>query len=115
MKNERTFGGRAFDWEMTKASIDAHQHFGPMIVSCEHGDIRPMPNAVVIYDDREKREFKLASPHVPRFEVMDELANAVCEGVAPRHDGRWGRRTLEVCLAMLTSSREDRDVRIAIT
>jgi phthalate 4,5-cis-dihydrodiol dehydrogenase len=31
---------------------------------------------------------------------------------APLHDGRWGLATLEVCLAMLESSRSGRDVRL---
>jgi phthalate 4,5-cis-dihydrodiol dehydrogenase len=47
---------------------------------------------------------------VPRFEVIDELVDAVVHGLDPLHDGAWARSTLEVCLAMLTSAHEDRDV-----
>ena len=39
-----------------------------------------------------------------------ELVDAVVRGRDPLHDGAWARSTLEVCLAMLTSAREDRDV-----
>ena len=49
-------------------------------------------------------------PRVPRVEVIDELYAAVVHGQPPLHDGRWGMATLEVCLAMLASAREGRDV-----
>jgi phthalate 4,5-cis-dihydrodiol dehydrogenase len=42
--------------------------------------------------------------------VIDELYAAVVDGKPPLHDGRWAMATLEVCLAMLQSAREGRDV-----
>lgn len=47
---------------------------------------------------------------MPRFEVFDELVDAVIHGRDPFHDGALAPSTLEVYLAMLTSAREDRDV-----
>jgi phthalate 4,5-cis-dihydrodiol dehydrogenase len=47
---------------------------------------------------------------VPRAEVIDELYDAVVDGGSPLHDGAWATATLEVCLALLTSAREGRDV-----
>jgi phthalate 4,5-cis-dihydrodiol dehydrogenase len=44
--------------------------------------------------------------------VLDEFAVAIAGRIAPLHDGRWGKATLEVCLAMLESSRERREVRL---
>ena len=44
------------------------------------------------------------------MEVIDELCAAVFDGKPPLHDGRWGMATLEVCLAMLESARENRDI-----
>jgi phthalate 4,5-cis-dihydrodiol dehydrogenase len=35
---------------------------------------------------------------------------AVLDGKPPLHDGRWGLATLEICLAMLESARENRDI-----
>jgi phthalate 4,5-cis-dihydrodiol dehydrogenase len=55
----------------------------------------------------------LGKPKVPRAEVIDELAAAVVDGVAPLHDGAWGLATLEACLAMLESSRTGREVALA--
>ena len=87
-----------------------HQHFGPVIVSCERADLRPLPSGVMVYGDRQRAHHPLPAPAVPRFEVIDELVDAVTHGVTPLHDGRWARATLEVCLALLASGREGRDV-----
>jgi phthalate 4,5-cis-dihydrodiol dehydrogenase len=91
-----------------------HPHFGPLIVSCEHADLRPLPDGVMIHaDDRQWLE-PLDPPVVPRQEVIDELVAAIVEGVPPLHDGRWSRATLEVCLAMLRSAREGSEVSLAL-
>jgi phthalate 4,5-cis-dihydrodiol dehydrogenase len=50
---------------------------------------------------------------VPRFEVIDELVDAVLHGAKPLHDGPWARATLEICLALLTSARENREVALS--
>jgi phthalate 4,5-cis-dihydrodiol dehydrogenase len=50
---------------------------------------------------------------VPRAEVIDELYNAVLHSKPPLHDGAWAMATLEVCLAILQSAREGRDVALA--
>jgi phthalate 4,5-cis-dihydrodiol dehydrogenase len=47
---------------------------------------------------------------VPRAEVIDELYAAVMKGRPPLHGGAWALATLEVCLAMLQSALEDREV-----
>ncbi|WP_232316582.1 hypothetical protein [Candidatus Burkholderia verschuerenii] len=44
--------------------------------------------------------------------MIDELFAAVHGGIAPLHDGSWARGTLEICIAMLRSSAEQRDVLI---
>ena len=42
--------------------------------------------------------------------MIDELYDAVVRGIAPLHDGAWAMATLEVCLAMLRSAREGREI-----
>ena len=37
-------------------------------------------------------------------------AQAVVHDRPPTHDGRWGRATMEVCLGLLQSARERREV-----
>jgi phthalate 4,5-cis-dihydrodiol dehydrogenase len=42
--------------------------------------------------------------------VVDELCAISHEGRMPQHGGAWSRATLEVCLALLQSQREGRDI-----
>ncbi len=90
-----------------------HEHFGLLVVSCERGDVRPTPSSVIVYGDDAVRSEILGKPKVPRAEVIDELAAAVVDGVAPLHDGAWGLATLETCLAMLASARSGNEVALA--
>jgi len=90
----------------------AHQHFGTLLVSCEHADLRALPNGVMIYQNGAARLDALAPPDVPRAEVIDELHAAVAKGKEPVHNGAWAMATVEVLLAMLRSARERIDVRL---
>ena len=110
-KNARNYGGAAY--QPAIAENLAHQHFGTITVSCERADLRPMPNGVMIYRDGAARLDPLPPPAVPRAEVIDELYAAVVNGTPPLHDGAWAMATLEVCLAILQSSRESRDIALA--
>lgn len=115
LKAASTYGGPAWKPPVpaeAAAAAAMHQHFGPVIVSCEHGDLRPMPDAVWVYGDSKRERIELSSPAVPRFEVIDELADAVLHGCKPLHDGPWARATLEICLALLRSAREGCDVEL---
>jgi phthalate 4,5-cis-dihydrodiol dehydrogenase len=107
LKNARNYGGPAFK---DPARQEAHQHFGEVIVSCERADLRPLPDGVMIYADSEQRFEPLPPPRVPRVEVIDELCEAALDGRAPLHGGEWAMATLQVCLAMLRSAREGRDI-----
>ena len=90
-----------------------HQQFGTVIVSCEHADLKPTARGVGIYGDAEKRFDVLPPPTVPRGEVIDELYDALVHAQAPLHSGAWAMATLEVCLAILQSAREGRDMLLA--
>jgi phthalate 4,5-cis-dihydrodiol dehydrogenase len=110
-KRARTYGGA--DWKPSSAQALAHQHFGPVIVSCEHADLRPLPNGVMIYQHGAARLDSLPAPIVPRVEVIDELYDAIVHGRRPLHDGAWAMATLEVCLAMLRSAREGVEIMLS--
>jgi len=110
LKNARNYGGSEFA-EPARAAF--HQHFGPIIVSCERADLRPLPYRIEICDDAGRRSIALAPPGIPRVEVIDELYAAVVEGKPPLHDGEWAAATLEICLAILRSSRESKEIFIA--
>ena len=110
-KAARTYGGA--NWTPPAPETLAHQHFGTIIVSCERADLRPLPNGVVIYDESGARLDELPLPAVPRAEVIDELYDAIVNGKPPLHDGAWATATLEVCLAMLASAREGREIALS--
>jgi phthalate 4,5-cis-dihydrodiol dehydrogenase len=106
LKTARNYGGP----EYKEAQPATHQHFGLIVASCDQADLRPLPAGVMIYSDSEQRLEPLPPPEVPRQEVIDELYGAVAEGRAPLHSGEWAMATLEVCLAMLRSTREAREI-----
>lgn len=112
LKSAATYGGPTYERPARVPAL--HQHFGSVLVSCEHADLRPASDGVWIYAHADKRHEPLPPPAVPRFEVIDELFGALRHGRAPLHDGPWARATLEVCLALLRSAREQRDVEIPI-
>jgi len=88
----------------------AHQHFGPIMVCCEHGDLRLTPNGVWVYADTERYFEPVQLTDVPRREVIDEIWATVRDGKPAAHDGAWARATTEVSLAILESARDDIDV-----
>ena len=67
----------------------------------------------MIYQGGAARREPLPPPSVPRREVIDELYGAVVHGRPPLHGGAWAMATTEVCLAILQSAREGRDVALA--
>ena len=89
--------------------------FGVMVVSCERGDLRPTANGVAVYTSEGMREEAIPPGRgVPgRGDVMDELYNAVVNGAPLVHDVRWGKATLEACLAILESSRTRQEVTLS--
>ena len=109
LKSASTYGGPSYVPAINVKSVH-HQHFGPVVVSCDSADLRPIPDGVWIHGDAKRELLPLPSPPVPRYEVIDELHAVLLDGAAPLHDGVWARATLEVCLAILRSAREGRDV-----
>jgi phthalate 4,5-cis-dihydrodiol dehydrogenase len=90
-----------------------HQpHFGLTIATCARGELRASADGVFIYGEDGRREIPL--PEGGRFSgrgnVLDDVAAAIRTGRKPVHDGRWGKATLEVALAIQTSAREGREV-----
>ncbi len=92
------------------AESTTHQHFGPIIISCERGDLRLTPDGVWVYADTARHFEPVPLTNVPRREVIDEIWATLRDGKPAAHDGAWARATTEVSLAILESAREDRDV-----
>jgi phthalate 4,5-cis-dihydrodiol dehydrogenase len=109
LKESRNYGGEA----APAGAAPAHrwsQHFGVLVASCDRADLRPMPNGVAIYDDVARRFDPIPEPAVPRSEVIDELCDAIFHGRPGIHNGEWSLATMEVCLAILQSAREQREI-----
>ncbi len=90
----------------------AHEHFGPVIVSCDHADLRLLPDRVEIHADAACRIEMLPPPDLPRGAVLDAF-HAAIHGAPVVQSGVWGMATLEVCLAILQSGREGREITLA--
>jgi phthalate 4,5-cis-dihydrodiol dehydrogenase len=92
---------------------ETHQpHFGMLVVSCEHGDLRPSADGVLVYADDGLREIALPPAYSDpgRDATIDELHRAVTLGIKPIHDGNFAKGTVETCLAILRSARERREI-----
>ena len=115
LKEQRTYGApaSAAAAALPTAGVRHHHHFGQIIVSCAGADLRPTADGVHVYADRTSRFEALPPPDVPRPEVVDELYRAAVLGEPPVHSGAWGMATLEVCLAILQSAREGREIALA--
>jgi len=114
-KAGRGYGGRdaARGSAQQKNERTWHEHFGVVIASCDRADLRPLPTGVMVYGDDAAHMEALDRPAIPRSTVIDELYAAVVDGVPALHDGRWGMATQEVCLAILRSARDGRDVQMS--
>lgn len=110
VKNARNYGGP--QTAAVRGETESwHQHFGLLIASCQHADLRPMPDGIAVYGDEIRSFIPLPRPQYYRSEVIDEFYDAVVGSIPPAHDGEWGRDTMAACIAMLQSAREGRDIR----
>ncbi len=93
-----------------------HQpHFGVTIATCARGELRGSADGVLVYGVDGRREIALpqGARYCGRGNVLDDLAGAIRTGRRPVHDGRWGKATVEVALAIQASAREGREIRLA--
>ena len=88
---------------------DAMPFFGLHVVSFERGVIRQSPNGLLIYTD-EGCEEVLLPLYLGRAAELIELRDALREDREVFPNGDWGKANLEICLALLQSAREGKDV-----
>jgi phthalate 4,5-cis-dihydrodiol dehydrogenase len=89
-----------------------HEHFGFLVASCETADLRPLPHGIMVYGDETRTLRELPRPEIPRTGAIDELYDSVVRGIPPVHSGEWAMATLEVCLAILRSAAERREIEL---
>ena len=104
------YGGRAFN--PTAEQKWSQPHFGTMIVTCEHADIRQTKDGFKVYgnDGVEDIAIPCSSSRPGRSKVLDELYDGIVHGTPPLHNAEFGRATLEACLAIVESSRSGAEV-----
>ena len=92
---------------------ERHQpFFGLTVVSCEKGDMRQSQDHIQVYGDT-RREIHVSQERVRRRAEIDEMYGCLVEGRPLLHSGRWGQATIEVCAAILRSTRERREIRLS--
>jgi phthalate 4,5-cis-dihydrodiol dehydrogenase len=104
------YGAPAASQSGSEPATEQFQPFyGLTIVSCERGVIRQSPDGLMVYTDAGCEELPVA--HTTRCAPeLTELRDALAEGRGVFPDGHWGKATLEVCLAILDSARQHREL-----
>jgi phthalate 4,5-cis-dihydrodiol dehydrogenase len=109
LRRRRGYGVAKSD-PLPEAGARWHEHFGVIIASCEHADLRPIPQGVLVHSDTDRELRQVERPPIPRHEVLEELYAAVAGRAAPIHSGEWGLASLEACLAILKSAQQRREI-----
>jgi len=99
LKSARTYGSG----DMPKPA-SRHEHFGPVIVSCDRADLRLSPQGVHVYGDTERRFVAAPELLYPRKEVVDAVVAATRDARPPAQTGAWGLASLEICRAILSAA-----------
>jgi phthalate 4,5-cis-dihydrodiol dehydrogenase len=86
---------------------------GILIVSCERGDIRQSQYGLYVHGDDGVKDIPFVGGSTSRRAELEELYNAVVLDRPIRHTGAWGLATLEVCLAVMQSARERREITLS--
>lgn len=108
-KDETRFGGPRARKGLD-APLDKHQFFGLTIVSCERGAIRQLPDGIMVHEAGAWHEIK-SKFHLYAEVELDLMYEAWSKDKPlPRSDGAWGKATTEVCLGVMQSARERREI-----
>ena len=103
---------RARSKDAIPASAPNQPFFGLTVVHCERGAIRQSPDGVYVYDRDGRREIACGTGYRRGAAELMELADALGEGREPFLDAAWGRATLEVCVAILESGAQRRELEL---
>jgi len=110
LKAARNYGGPQY--APAAMSATAFQHFGPVVVSCDKGDIRLTPHGIWVYGPDKVYFDELSAPAYPRKEVIDELFQALRHANPLVHNGEWSRASTEVCLGILQAAKSQQAVKM---
>jgi phthalate 4,5-cis-dihydrodiol dehydrogenase len=90
------------------------EDMGMAIASLDRADVRQSRYGIYVHSDAGKQEIDVVAGRAmgvaQRRAELEELYDAVVMGKPLWHDGRWGMATLEVCLAIMQSARERKEI-----
>ena len=112
LNKDTSRSGMAFEIERGDGDSDKKPRqpfFGLTLVSCEHGALRQSSDGVFIYDEHGRTEVPCPKWDGPLKVELEDFYKSVTEDRPVLHDGKWGKATLEVCLAILQSSQNKRE------
>lgn len=115
LNKDSSRSGVAFDIERgdrDPAKKPRQPFFGLTLVSCERGALRQSAEGIFIYDEQGRSEVPCPDWHGPLKVELEDFYSSVTENRPVAHDGKWGKATLEVCLAILQSSRDQQEYRM---
>jgi phthalate 4,5-cis-dihydrodiol dehydrogenase len=99
----------AFEDSERRQAERKQDFFGLLVVSCERGAIRQSPDGLYVYTEKGREEVVPTARELRAGEIQ-ALVDAVRGGTQSFPDVRWGRATLEMCIAMIESSRERKEI-----
>lgn len=118
-KEQGRYGAENTDprlWELWGYSgpeeIRHQPFFGLTLLSCERGAIRQSRNGLLVYNENGVEEVSLDKELRGRAAELMDLYNGVVHGKPIFHDGRWGKATLEICLAIIESARRGQEIQL---
>ncbi|NIO11091.1 MAG: Gfo/Idh/MocA family oxidoreductase [Deltaproteobacteria bacterium] len=83
---------------------------GIVVATCERGDIRYSARGVYVYDDQGIKEVPVERRPRAGAPEIRELYDAVVLGKPVTYGLSWGAATLEVCLGIIQSAQERREI-----
>ena len=83
---------------------------GLLVVSCDRGEMRQSPKGIFVYDDEGVSDIPLEEPRDAGRPELEELHEFLTKGRPILHSGVWGLATMEVCLAIMESSRRHAEI-----
>ena len=85
---------------------------GLIMICCDKGDVRQSPEGVYVYSTEGTTSVPLTEDRGNSRPELEELYNKVTQNKPILHSGRWGLATMEVCMAIMQSSREHREIQM---
>ena len=97
-KNSRKFSRLKLD-----DAPENHEHFGPVIVFCDEGDLQLNADGVTLFGNEAIEKFDCPFAY-SRQSFADAIISTVRHNRPPVQDGSWGKASLEICHAILKSA-----------